>query len=137
MRIQGWQRRLNVYLIEAQERYRAEGFGYGRFDCCTFAGDWAQVLTGVDYLGDLRGAYSTRDEAMELIGGDLYSQLCARLGDPVHPASAQRGDIAYMASSQACGIYFTSGARMAALFLTDGGFTLHRASDTDHAFRLI
>lgn len=130
---------LNQYIIEAQERYKRNGFQWGRFDCVHFAGNWAKRQTGVDPLEGYRGAYKTQAAAAALLkdrDGTLYRALRHRFGNPVHPAFAQRGDIAYRKAEKACGIYFTSGARTMALFLSEGGFALIRARDTDWAFRV-
>jgi hypothetical protein len=140
MRVSGWQRKLSEYIIASQDKYKREGFGYDRTHCVTFAGDWVQILTGIDPIADYRGQYTTEEEAkalLEQLDGTLYQALQKRFGDPVHPAKAQRGDIAYREAEKMCGIYFTSGARTVALFLGEGGFTLRRARETDHAFRVI
>lgn len=142
MRIPGWQRSLNEYVIEAQERYKRDGFAYGSFDCVHFAADWVLKLTGTDHLAAYRGQYATAEEGAEklaeLDGGSLRQALVNRFGEPVHPIKAMRGDIAYaqFGGQECCGILFTSGARMVALFLAEGGFALHRAQDVEHAFRV-
>jgi hypothetical protein len=137
VRIDGWQRALNVYIIDAQERYKREGFSYAGIHCAPWCADWVQILTGgQDPMAEYRGRYSTQSEAEALLAeldGTLLEALTKRLGQPIHPAHAMRGDIAYKASV-GCGIYFTSGARMIALFLGDGGFVDLRADATDHAF---
>lgn len=139
MRVPGWQRKLNEYMLEAQERYRKHGFGYGTFDCCVFVADWIEICTGEDPLLDYRDLYTTKDEALALLKereGTLYHALISRFGTPVHPAKAQRGDIAYRRKEQALGIYCTAGAQMRALFLADDGFAFYRAKDMTHAFRV-
>ena len=139
MRVIGWQSKLSEYLIAAQDKYKREGFGYDRTHCVTFAGDWVQILTGVDPIADYRGQYTTEAEAMALLEQldvTLYQALQKRFGDPVHPAKAQRGDIAYRESEKMCGIFFTAGARMEALFLVDGGFARYRVRHIDHAFQV-
>lgn len=141
MRVDGWQRALNAYLLEAQEKYKREGFSYAGLHCVTFCADWVQVLTGTDPLADYRGQYSTEEEARALLesrDGSLLQALTNRFGEPVHPMKAQRGDIAYarFGEQECCGILFTSGSRMVALFLGEGGFALHRAKDVQNAFRV-
>jgi hypothetical protein len=139
MRIVGWQRALNAYLIDAQERYKAEGFRWGAFDCVHFLGDWIRIATGDDPLADFRGQYSTREEAFALLErtyGSLQLALTARIAPPVHASKAARGDGAFISSLNACGIFFTSGGRMCALFLGEGGFALHRARDIYLAFKV-
>jgi hypothetical protein len=139
MRRADWAPALNAYLIESQERYLRNGFEWGRFDCVHWGGNWHQIATGVDPLTDIRGLYRTREEAFALLEqryGTFEAALAAKLGEPVHPSKAARGDLAYCRSIQACGIYFTSAARKVALFLGEGGFVLHRARETDLAFRV-
>ena len=122
MRVLGWPRLLNEYILETQKRYQREGFVWGRIDCVHFVGEWVKIATGEDYLSGHN--YSTKGEADALLEkeGSLYQALVSRLGEPIHPAKAQRGDIAYRKDENACGIYFTSGAYMMALFLGEGGF---------------
>lgn len=142
MRVLGWQRKLSEYVIEAQARYKKDGFAWGKFDCCTFAADWVKVCTREDVLSEYRGAYSTEVEAVALLeskAGSVYQELVARFGEPVHPAKAQRGDIALaqLVPGLPCvGVFFTSGAKMRGLFLGEGGFILHRLKDINHCFRV-
>lgn len=136
MRVIGWQRALNVFLLEWQERYKQTGFVPGATDCAHFAGDWVLRLTGVDPLADYRGRYVTREAGEAMLAeldGSLLAALEKRFGAPIASAKAHRGDLAYK-HDVGIGIYFTSGARMVALFLGEGGFVMHRAADTDHAF---
>lgn len=136
MRVVGWQRALNVFLLEWQGIYKERGFVPGATDCAHFAADWALRLTGDDPLADYRGRYTTREAGDALLAeldGSLLQALEKRFGAPIPPARAQRGDLAYK-HDVGIGIYFTSGARMVALFLGEGGFVMHRALDTDHAF---
>jgi len=138
-RVADWQRKLNVYLLSAQSRYKKEGFVWGKFDCCTFAGDWVRIATGQDVLSEYRGKYSTKEQAMSVLqelDGSLYQALVNRFGEPEHPSKAMRGDIAYREAINGLGIYLTSGARMAALFLGEQGFAMPKAKDTHHAFKV-
>lgn len=136
MRIDGWPRALNEYIVGAQEQFKAQGFAYGAFDCVHFAAGWVERLTGVDPLAAYRGRYDSKESGEVLLAeldGTLLQALEQRFGPPLHPAHAMRGDVAYL-DGVGCGIYFTSGTRMLALFLGDGGFVMHRASETTHAF---
>jgi hypothetical protein len=136
MRKPGWQRALNEFLIRWERVYKERGLVPGETDCAHFAGDWVLELTGADPLTGYRGAYATKEAGDALlveIDGSLLQALEKRFGAPVHPSKALRGDIAFKADV-GIGIYFTSGARMFALFLGEGGFIMHRAADTDHAF---
>lgn len=138
-RVAGWQRRLNEYILDAQERYKSAGFQPGVFDCVHFVADWVKVLTGEDPLGEYRNAYTTEEEGFLLVAqkeGSLEEALRNRFGDPIPPSLGQRGDIATLRIDDRlmCGILFTSGAKMRALFLGEGGFALHRVSDVTHVF---
>lgn len=133
MRPAGWQRMLSEYVLEAQERYKREGFAWGRFDCCTFVGGWVHLMTGVDHMAQFAGKYSTREEAIAILGGSLKDKVAELIGPPVHVAHAGRGDIAI--DNDALGLMFTSG-RLYAIFLGDGGFVLQRAEDCECAFRV-
>ncbi len=137
MRRTNWQRLLNEYIVSEQERYLRDGFHPGIFDCCTFAAEWVRRCTGVDHFAEYRGQYATAARGRSLLPeGGLRRVLTDKLGEPVHPAHAHRGDIALRESDMSLGIFFTSGSRMMALFLGDGGFILHKAKDTDYAFRV-
>lgn len=138
MRIQGWPRLLAEYLIACEDRYKAEGFSWGRFDCVHFVADWVQRCTGEDPLAEYREKYSTEEEAAALLEaeGGMYQALVSRFGEPVHPSQAQRGDIAYVESINALGIFFNVGAKTQALLLGEGGFALHAARQVTHAFRV-
>lgn len=56
-----WKRKISEYLNAAQADYADpdKGFDWGTFDCCTFAFDWVQLITGVDPMQQFRGKYST------------------------------------------------------------------------------
>lgn len=138
MRVQGWQRLLADYILECEERYKAEGFAWGRFDCVHFVGDWVQRCTGEDPISEYRDGYSTKEEADALLEteGGLYQALVKRFGEPVHPAKAHRGDIAYVEDISALGIFVSVGAKTHAIFLGEGGFAMHAAKHVTHAFRV-
>lgn len=90
-RLPDWQPRLAA-LFAARA---AEPFTWGRFDCCLFAADAVQAVTGHDPAADLRGTYSTAAEAvrvLERVGG--VAGVAIRRAGPVIPAQlAQAGDV--------------------------------------------
>lgn len=139
MNHQGIGPKLNAYLLQAQERYRRNGFGYGRFDCVHFVANWVSLATGRDPLADYRGKYVDKQSGaalLEELDGTLAAALARRLGPSIHPATAFRGDIAFSETLEACGIFFSSGARTFALFLGENGFALHAPRHMTNAFRL-
>lgn len=56
-------------------------FAWGTADCCTWAFDAVQAVTGVDAIDDLRGTYATRWQALRVLwrAGGLRALLDARL----------------------------------------------------------
>jgi hypothetical protein len=69
-------------------------FLWGFNDCCTFAGDWFALRTGVDVLGDLRGITDGRQalRKLEEIGG-VEKAVSDRLGQPIPPLQAGPGAV--------------------------------------------
>ena len=59
MRVEGWEKILHDTLETMKER----PFVWGTFDCCLFAADIVQALTGVDYAAGYRGTYHSEAEA--------------------------------------------------------------------------
>jgi hypothetical protein len=91
MRLPDWEARLVSLVNEAPQRR----FGWGRFDCCTFAADAVQAVTGRDPMAGLRG-YKTWRQAVLLARrlGGLQEAVRQALGEPLpSPKYAQRGDI--------------------------------------------
>lgn len=92
MRLPDWEARLAAVVDEAQRR----PFAWGHFDCCTFASDAAQAVSGVDRMGGLRRRYRDMRSALRLVRdlGGLMNAVKQALGEPLAtPKLAQRGDI--------------------------------------------
>ena len=85
-RLEDWDKRLNDYL-------RTVGpFSWGTNDCCLFAANGVQAMTGIDFAEPYRG-YSTARGALEKLGADGIEGVASKAwGEPKHPAYAQRGD---------------------------------------------
>lgn len=90
-RFSDWPERLDAAL----ERARKTEFHWGEHDCCLFAADVVQAMTGHDPAAGFRGKYSDEAGAAALIAahGSLKGLVRSVLGDPVHPSRARRGDI--------------------------------------------
>jgi len=72
-------------------------FVWGDNDCCTFASNWVEELTGANPLEELGyyGKYTTREDAeklLELLGG-VEEIVDGKLGDSTIPAFAIAGDL--------------------------------------------
>jgi len=85
-RLEDWDRRLNDYL-------RTVGpFAWGTNDCCLFAANGVQAMTGIDFAEPYRG-YSTARGALEKLGTDGIEGVATKAwGSPKNAAYAQRGD---------------------------------------------
>lgn len=86
-----WQLRLAA----VTQRCQAEPFAWGAADCCTWAADVVEAVTGRDPAADVRGAYSSALGALRLARrrGGLVQACEQRLGARVRPCMAQPGDI--------------------------------------------
>jgi hypothetical protein len=90
-RLRDWPERLDVLL-----RQRAGWpFVWGVNDCCTFAADAVQAITGVDVMGTLRQRYHSAFEALGLTQelGGLRGAVSSLLGEPCDPVFCTVGDV--------------------------------------------
>jgi hypothetical protein len=62
-RTKNWHGALDALVLAKQET----AFSYGSMDCCLFACDAIQTMTGVDPAAWFRGKYTTRAGALELM----------------------------------------------------------------------
>lgn len=89
-----WTLRLAVLL----ENRRAAPLTWGTHDCCLFAADAIEAITGSDPAAAYRGLYTSQAEA-EVIQGErglegLVADVLATFGAPECPlAHIQRGDV--------------------------------------------
>lgn len=91
-----WETRL-VSFIESRQ---SSAFRWGEHDCCLFACDAIEAMTGLDPAEWFRGRYSDRHGAtrclQEFCGGDLedaMASIAASLSAPeIVPSLARRGD---------------------------------------------
>jgi hypothetical protein len=89
-----------------------EPFAWGLHDCAMLAFDAVQAVTGRDPAPDLRGAYSTADEAKELLAGmgGLLGLCVKRFGPRIQAAAMQTGDVALLSQSLCQGVTAEHGA---------------------------
>lgn len=86
-----------VPFFEAIEAHRPHRFAWGTHDCAILTADAIAAITGVDLAAELRGRYSTREEADELLKAYGYGSTVAILAprfDEIPPALAIVGDVA-------------------------------------------
>lgn len=94
-----WQNRLNAVMKAAIER----PFSWGQHDCCLFAADCAEAMTGENFANGWRGTYDSETGAKKAIlrGGGSLEKVLARYLDEVPVKLAQRGDIAVVENAGA------------------------------------
>lgn len=90
-RLYDWQLRYEAYMFE---RY-ATPFGWGTNDCCTFAADCVQALTGVDVAPPELRLHRTQAQAATALAkfGGVQRIARAALGDPLPANAASVGDV--------------------------------------------
>ncbi len=84
-------------LAEYLQKHKGVEFVWGSNDCCTFASNWVEELTGVNPLISIGhyGKYKTLKGAATILKnlGGLSKVLDENLGNNIHPAYAKVGDI--------------------------------------------
>lgn len=104
-----WHNRLITVIRAAEKR----PFLWGVHDCCLFAADCAEAMSGVNYAADWRGTYDSETGAKKALlrGGGSLEKVLANNLDEVPVKLAQRGDIAVVENAGArCAGVIYSGA---------------------------
>lgn len=80
-------------LYDAIEARIDSRFIWGEFDCCRFAAECVEAITGTNVMPDLH--YTNQEEAIEIIqsSGGLSKMVTDILGQPLFPLMASRGDV--------------------------------------------
>ncbi len=110
-RLIDWPERLAAFV----ESRRDAPFSWGGNDCCLFAADAVQAMTGTDPAADVRGSYDTTLAAAHLLGelGGVEAIAAARFGSEVPVALAGRGDIVAIDAGQGISLGVCLGAQVA------------------------
>lgn len=104
-RKQNWESLLDRFLIINRTRT----FAYGDWDCCLFAADAIQVMTGVDIAERFRGQYRSARGAMQVVleycGRRSISAVAQKTAEAflmpeVKPLMAGRGDMVLIKRSR-------------------------------------
>ncbi|EDJ2364966.1 hypothetical protein CGA74_14930 [Salmonella enterica subsp. enterica serovar Mbandaka] len=87
-----WHNRLIAVIRSAEKR----PFLWGEHDCCLFAADCAEAMTGDNFADGWRGTYDSETGAKKALlrGGGSLEKVLAKYLDEVPVKMAQRGDIA-------------------------------------------
>lgn len=99
-RLRDWQERLERLVLARLH----QPFRWGERDCCLWAADAVQAVTGVDVAADFRGQYDSASSATRLLNRriGILAEVCdERLGPPVLPVMAQSGDVGMVREPEA------------------------------------
>lgn len=88
VRKQDWPERLGDFI----EQRRDTPFVWGKSDCCLFAADGVEVITGIDFAEKWRGKYSSALGAMRFVRQDGGIDKLVSL-ESLPALMAQRGDV--------------------------------------------
>jgi len=134
-RFEDWPSRLFA-LVEARKQ---TPFAWGSHDCCLFACDAVQAMTGTDPAAPLRG-YESKEEAEALIAEygtleDLVADRCREMNFAEQtPAKAQRGDLALFDNAGAPALGVCLGAEVA--FPGRDGLVFHPVGNCRRSWRV-
>lgn len=101
-----WHNRLIAVIRAAEKR----PFLWGEHDCCLFAADCAEAMTGDNFADCWRGTYDSETGAKKALlrGGGSLEKVLAKYLDEVPVKMAQRGDIAVVenAGTRCAGVIY-------------------------------
>ncbi|HID3971108.1 TPA: DUF6950 family protein [Enterobacter cloacae] len=101
-----WHNRLIAVIRAAEKR----PFLWGEHDCCLFAADCAEAMTGENFADGWRGTYDSETGAKKALlrGGGSLEKVLAKYLDEVPVKMAQRGDIAVVenAGTRCAGVIY-------------------------------
>ena len=132
MRIDGWEKMLTDFI----ESKSAASFQWGVHDCCLFAADCVEVITGHDYASQLRGRYKNGREAQEVIKeyGSMEEMVSALLGASCEVAFAHRGDVVMFDTSDGPALGICCGKQ--SVFAGRTGLVYHSTIKCSAAWRI-
>lgn len=106
MKHSDWHNRLIAVIRAAEKR----PFLWGEHDCCLFAADCAEAMTGDNFADGWRGTYDSETGAKKALlrGGGSLEKVLAKYLDEVPVKMAQRGDIAVVenAGTRCAGVIY-------------------------------
>lgn len=109
MRVENWESKLASYLENVGP------FEWGKNDCCLFAANAVEIMTGVDYAKKYRG-YKTKLGAAKKLKGKLLDQvLSEELGFPINSKMTKRGDVVLFKTGGEQAVGICVGAQFASI----------------------
>lgn len=123
MRVAGWEQILDAKIEEAASR----AFEWGRFDCCRFAAECADAISGSSHLAFLETQYGDERSALRRLAelGGVRAATTLHMGEPIEGwARARRGDVCLIPTDIGDGLGVCTGAAIAGV--SDKGVGLYR-----------
>jgi len=123
-------------LAQFIEQRRDQPFAWGVNDCCTFAADWVQLCTGVDYAQAWRGRYVSGLGAVRVLdeAGGVEALVDALGLHRVAPQLAGRGDIVAQQAGRGVTLGICLGVTTA--FVAEDGLVFGPLSSVETAWRI-
>ena len=123
-------------LAQFIEQRRDQPFAWGVNDCCTFAADWVQLCTGVDYAQAWRGRYVSGLGAVRVLdeAGGAEALVDALGLQRVAPQQAGRGDIVAQETGRGMTLGICLGETTA--FVAKAGLVFGPLSNVETAWRI-
>lgn len=104
MRLANWESSVITYLNEC----RTTPFAWGAHDCCIFANNVVQRVSGCSLYDKFAGHYTTERGALIALKrygeGDLVGTITELLGTPIPRLQLRRGDIALVSNDGLLGL---------------------------------
>lgn len=91
-RFEDWPSRLS----QVCDDWRDVSHDWNGADCVTFAAECALAITGVDFIENIRGRYTTPTGAARVIkseGFDSFEEMLGSMLESCDPNQARRGDV--------------------------------------------
>jgi hypothetical protein len=109
VRVDLWESKLAEYLENVGP------FEWGQNDCCLFAANAVEVITGTDPAKKYRGYKTKLGAAKKLKDLGIEGAWSKEFGDPINPKLCKRGDVVLFQNGQEQSIGVCMGTKFAAI----------------------
>lgn len=109
MRLDNWESKLAAYLENVGP------FEWGKNDCCLFAANAVEAMTGVDPAKKYRGYKTKLGAAKKIKDVGIEGAWTAEFGEPINPKLCQRGDVVFFDNGGDPAVGVCIGAEFAAM----------------------
>lgn len=109
MRVDLWESKLDEYLKTVGP------FEWGQNDCCLFAANAVEVITGIDPAKKYRGYKTKLGAAKKLKDLGIEGAWTKEFGDPINPKLLRRGDVVLFDNEGSLAVGICIGSQFAAV----------------------